>query len=336
MRGRKIAAQVVLMLVTGLLGWATTGSASASTPIAYSGRATAVTTTVAGQTALLADTGEMPSTGGSLEASSPSGIAPILTGDTLHASTIGHGDRTRSEASLGGLLLSSGVVTVTADLVMSRSWAKRHGSGVQLGAVSHVDNLAINGLPVVVTGQPNQTIPLVEGQLVINEQSSSTGGTMKSITVNALHLTLGDNDAVLGTSRAGATAGSASCSGISDFASGGGFIQPPLEAKRTFGFVGGIKNNGSLQVHLVFVNHETNERVKGQVAASYFGSGNTRTMLGNGEADGQPTGFALTVQDNGEPGTSDAFTLEWEGPAGPRSESGTLGGGNIQIHPVCG
>jgi len=52
--------------------------------------------------------------------------------------------------------------------------------GVQLEFVPH---LAINGVPVAMTGAPNQTISIPRGQVVINEQTVSASG----ITVNALH-----------------------------------------------------------------------------------------------------------------------------------------------------
>jgi hypothetical protein len=49
---------------------------------------------------------------------------------------------------------------------------------------SELDNLIINGAPVPVTGAPNQTIPILGGSVVINQQSASAGGMV----VNALRV----------------------------------------------------------------------------------------------------------------------------------------------------
>jgi hypothetical protein len=48
-------------------------------------------------------------------------------------------------------------------------------------------------------------------------------------------------------------------------------------------------------------------------------------------ADGSPLNFVLTAIDNGEPGKgSDTLQLQLDN---GYSRSGTLGGGNIQLHP---
>jgi hypothetical protein len=66
---------------------------------------------------------------------------------------------------------------------------------------SYIDNLAINGVPIVVTGNPNQTIPIPGGQVVINEQTTSQNGTT---VVNALHVTVnGVADVVISAARVG-------------------------------------------------------------------------------------------------------------------------------------
>jgi hypothetical protein len=65
---------------------------------------------------------------------------------------------------------------------------------------SIIDNLSINGIPVEVTGQPNQRIPILGGQVVINEVTVSPTGT----TVNAIHATvLGIADVVIASATAG-------------------------------------------------------------------------------------------------------------------------------------
>ncbi|PYQ12187.1 MAG: hypothetical protein DMF80_18760 [Acidobacteria bacterium] len=69
------------------------------------------------------------------------------------------------------------------------------GSGSSLLA-----NLSINGVPIDVTGEPNQTVSIPGGQVVINEQTVSAAGT----TVNALHaIVSGVADVVVASATAG-------------------------------------------------------------------------------------------------------------------------------------
>ena len=65
---------------------------------------------------------------------------------------------------------------------------------------STLSNLSLNGVPVPVTGDPNQTVSIPGGQMVINEQQTSPAG----IVVNALHVIVsGVADVVMGSSVAG-------------------------------------------------------------------------------------------------------------------------------------
>ena len=52
-------------------------------------------------------------------------------------------------------------------------------------------------------------------------------------------------------------------------------------------------------------------------------------VTGTGQNNGDTVGFTVDVEDNGEPGTSDKFSLTLT-PGGTRG--GTLSRGNIQIH----
>jgi hypothetical protein len=63
-----------------------------------------------------------------------------------------------------------------------------------------IGNLTVNGVPVIVTGAPNQRIPIAGGQLVLNEQRPSPAG----IAVNAMHATVaGVSDVVIASAIAG-------------------------------------------------------------------------------------------------------------------------------------
>ena len=64
-----------------------------------------------------------------------------------------------------------------------------------------ISNLLVNGVPIAITGAPNQIVGIPGGQLIINEQTiSSTGTTV----VNALHVTVaGVADVVIASATAG-------------------------------------------------------------------------------------------------------------------------------------
>jgi len=161
-----------------------------------------VQATVLGTTTILAGTGSLADTTDARDTSQLTGGIPSLLGaGALHATTIGWPDQVASEASLGNLNLTVAGIAVSADLVMARALAV-------LGAVgsggSNIDNLVINGIPIGVTGQPNQTIAVPGGQVILNEQTLSATGSK----VNALHLVVGNvltgvADVVIASATAG-------------------------------------------------------------------------------------------------------------------------------------
>src|SRR5437016_9664510 len=95
----------------------------------FSGRATVVQATVLGNTVTLADTGPLPASGGAQQASLLDAQVPgLLTAEVLHASTVGQGNTSRSEASVANLSLTVGGHTVTAGFLMARATATCNGS----------------------------------------------------------------------------------------------------------------------------------------------------------------------------------------------------------------
>jgi hypothetical protein len=191
------SAAVVVGILAGLLVWPTSGSAQTVT-----GQAAAVRTTVlglfGGTSTALADTGTLGSATDARDASQLTGNVPtLLTGETLHATAIGLSDAVASEASLAGLALSVAGTGIGADFIKAEAYAVQNGVGV---GSSYLTNLSINGVPIGVSGAPNQTISIPGGQVVINEQISSAGG----IVVNALHVIVnGVADVVIGSATAG-------------------------------------------------------------------------------------------------------------------------------------
>jgi hypothetical protein len=149
-------------------------------------------------TTTLADTGTLGDTGEGRDATLAVGSVPsVLSAEALHAVTVGWPDQVASEASLANLTMRVGAVGISAGVVLARALAVANGPGT---ASSTVGDLVINGIPVAVTGLPNQRISIPGGRLVINEQIVSPSGT----TVNALHATvLGVGDVIIASATAG-------------------------------------------------------------------------------------------------------------------------------------
>jgi hypothetical protein len=166
--GQATAAQVVVL---GLLGTAT------STSLASTGISATNAENDVGQV-----TGSIPS---------------LLGAEVLNAASYSYSDEVDSAASLANLGLTVAGIAITADSVVAEATQVLGGAG---SGGSYITNLAINGVPVTMSGVPNQTIAIPGGQLVINEQTiSSTGSTV----VNAIHLTInGVADVVIASATA--------------------------------------------------------------------------------------------------------------------------------------
>jgi hypothetical protein len=307
------------------------GEGTQSQKTTFSGQATVVNATVAGVPIILSDTGKLDSTGGEKEASLLEAEVPgVLTAEVLHASTIGNGNHSRSEASVANLNLTLGGNTITADFLRASAQAVCAG-GASAGGSSEIVNLVINGQAITVTGEPNQTINLpLGGQVIINEQTSTRQG---DITVNALHVIIpGVADVIIASAHADITCAKASCPG-KDFVTGGGWIIAPSGSKGTFGVAGGIMGKG-LWGHLTYIDHGANLRVKGMSVTGYTVTApNSRRIKGTCEINGLPGTYTVEVTDNGEPGKGkDLFTITL---SNGYTAGGLLEGGNIQLHTPC-
>jgi hypothetical protein len=162
------------------------------------GQARAVQSATLLGTTTLADSGTLAGAGDTRDASvAVGGVPSMLSGEALRAVTVGWSDQVASEASLSNLAMTVGGTGITAGVVLARVLA---AAGQPAAANSNVGDLAINGIPVQVTGSPNQTISIPGGRLVVNEQIVSMTGT----TVNALHATVfGVADVVVASAIAG-------------------------------------------------------------------------------------------------------------------------------------
>jgi hypothetical protein len=98
----------------------------------------------------------------------------------------------------------------------------------------------------------------------------------------------------------------------------------------TFGFIVQAQSStGPISGDLQYVNHASGAKVHSVMFTAFTVSGNTATFGGTCTNNGAPCTFSVMVQDNGEPGTNDVFTISING--GP-PEGGTLRSGNVQIH----
>src|SRR2546428_7548568 len=186
-------------VLVSLLAWPGTSEAQTVT-----GQASAVQATVLGvlglgsTTTALSDTGTLGGTRDAREASLVTGSVPsLLTGEALHATTIGWPDQVASEASLRSLASTVAGTGISADSVMARALAVLGSAGT---GRTDITGLSINGIPILPTGSPNQTIAIPGGRVVIDEQISSVGASV----VNALHVVVdGVADVVIASAKAG-------------------------------------------------------------------------------------------------------------------------------------
>jgi len=330
-RVRRWTASLAVVLL-GVLLWPAPSSAWPTDATTFSGQATGVRATVLGITAVLADTGPLPPSGGAREASLLDASAGGLSAEVVHASTIGQGDRTRSEASLANVSLALEGNTVSATFLAARAIAACTEQGPQISGSSEVADLVVNGQPIVVTGAPNQTIPLLVGSVIINEQNGSTSGTTGEMTVNALHVTLtGIADIVIASAHADIGCAQSVCDPSKEFVTGGGWITGPSGAKANFAVAGGKEPGWG---HLTYLDHgQPAMRVKATAITAYTNlGGNVRRVEGTADVNGQPGTFQADVADNGEPGRMDTFALRL---SNGYAASGMLEGGNIQLHNPC-
>ena len=206
---------LVALLMAGLLALPSTGLAqlggllppppTSTTTTTVTGDATAVRATLFGAlgllttTTALADTGTLSGVNDARDASMDTGTVPsVLTGEVLSAGTISWPDEVDSAVSLANLNMTVAGVGITADSVVAQASQVLGAAG---SGTSYIDNLSINGMPVAVTGAPNQTVWVPGGQVIINEQSISSTGTA---VVNAIHVTVtGVADVVIASATAG-------------------------------------------------------------------------------------------------------------------------------------
>jgi len=302
-----------------------TAQASSGTTT-YSGRAFGVSaTTPLTGTMTFADTGPLPPSGGFLSATPITVTTSVANAQVLLSVTMGFDQQAESQAAVSDVVLLPGSPNqITATILFSQSRATCTG----VSGFSNIASVTVGGRTIAVSGTPNQAVS-VPGvlTLIINEQVISGN----SITVNALHLTTIDGiDVIVSSAHS-----DISCAtpppppNCKNFVTGGGWISVN-SGKDTFGFNAGFRGDCVLKGHLEYQDHANGIRISTSSITSYGGSGTSRTFSGQATVNGQAVTYTVTAVDNGEPGAgADQFTITL---SNGYSASGTLGGGNIEIH----
>jgi hypothetical protein len=136
----------------------------------------------------ICDTGPLPQQGGALGQNGPSYTIPgVLFLQTFNCRTNGVNFVASADAFVASLLLTLHGNTIKAVVLSSNATAKCHNGTPTAFGNSSILELTVNGKKIVVGTQPNVTVPLIGGYLVINEQKKSVNQFSAIIDVTALH-----------------------------------------------------------------------------------------------------------------------------------------------------
>ncbi len=302
----------------------TTGS------VVFSAHATGVRSSVLGVTVGLCPAGPLPPQGGEDGEVVMNGRVPgVLQAMFFHSIVFGFGDLCRAQANSGDFDVTVAGQRIQGHLVAAGAEVKCVGGNLTFYAGSNVVDLRINGTPVTVTGQVNQTIslPLGLGRVVINEQMR----TATSIRVRGLHIVvLGTADVTISEAQAGLTCGQPDCT-PADCVTGCGSITTPAGSKASFAMSGGLRN-GAAWGDLAY-SDKSGPSVRATGVASYTVMTSTiRRMQGPCEVNGQ-AGFTYVVDvaDDGN-GTADMFRIQL---SNGYSAHGVLRSGDIRLGIPC-
>ncbi len=223
------------------------------------------------------------------------------------------------------------LVTMTGSNVVALNAGSETCSGSNVywavGSSATIDGLQFIGTVIATT-----TITMTSGANVSGRMLALNGAvTMIADTISVCDGTTGGGDSTVVPKP------------CRDFVTGGGWITGSSDGygkkqdknnKATFGVSGGIKN-GNLWGQLSFTDHGKNGiKVKSTSVTNYQVIDLvTRKIEGIAKINGK-RGFTYTVivVDNGEPGRYDSISLVL---SNRYTASGTLQGGNIQLHRKC-
>ncbi len=189
---------------------ASTSAVRADFVFVYSGRAIGFELPPA---IIIADTGELSSSGmPPLMASVPSfAIPPFLSTGALNASTMGLAGVTTSDASV--LTINSNLTGLGIPLIVTNANLTVHAeangttpSPTASGTSTFTGVVTFMGVPLTITGDPNETFVFGPVTLIFNEQITDLTTDSAKITVNGTHLSVpGLLDVIFGHTEAGIT-----------------------------------------------------------------------------------------------------------------------------------
>ena len=277
-------------------------------------------------------------------------LASSATLEVVTTGSIGPGSASaQSSATVEGVNLLNGLVT--AQLVVAMSSSTADGArATSTGEGSALIGLRINGgAPADVTPAPNTRISIPGGTLILNEQIASGDGVhVSALTVNMIHVVL--QDPLTGAIQANIIVSSAHSdvnfvlapnpppNAGNVFMTGGGKLGTGRDIA-TFGLNAGPRGGSGLHGQLQYTDHGQKMNVHSLSIDSFDVIAGTPCVKFSGPARvNNADGYRFTVHqacDNGEPGHGkDSLDISVSGPGGlSYSRSGTLTGGNLQLHP---
>jgi hypothetical protein len=339
---------VVGLAATGLLVGATTTNTHANS---VSGEAFGVSVNVAGIKIGATPHVVLPPDGGMVSDRLLRIAVPnVATSGTLEVVTTGSiGPSTataQSSATVEGVNLLNGLVTARVVVAMSSSTANG-STATSTGEGSTLIGLSINGSPPVdVTPSPNTTIRIPGGAVILNQQIFEGDGVHTSaLTVNMIHVVFNDpltgtitGDIVVSSAHSDVNFVPAPKAGNA-FMTGGGKLGTGRDIA-TFGFNAGSRGGSGLHGQLQYTDHAAGLNVHSLSIDSFGLISGTPCVTFSGSARvNNVDGYSFTVNsacDNGEPGVGhDSFDISVSDSRGVvvNSRSGTLTGGNLQLHP---
>ena len=205
---RSSSIRVILMLA-GLFLSPVAGGGGIDHPgrFSYGGQGTAIRASVLGISIVISDSGPLPPSGGNQEAFSLKATVPgLLTADVLRAAAVGENDGTYSEALVTNFRITVEGNTIASNYLVARAAAVGDTGDPAISGGSEIVGLVINGETIVVSGEPNQSLALPNGHVVLNEQQGTVADNAGDITVNALHVVIQESaDLLISSAHASIT-----------------------------------------------------------------------------------------------------------------------------------
>lgn len=158
----------------------------------YTARGTAVDATLLGLNTKISDCNLPPGPGGNISRNVASYSAPGIFYKLLYCNAIGANNKSVAEAGVFEVILNVGGHTIFADVPTSMSKADCPPTGPASYGSSSIARLSIDYNGHRVGTAPNYVIPLVNGYVVVNEQTSfatpfHAGRTVTALRVGAEH-----------------------------------------------------------------------------------------------------------------------------------------------------